>query len=259
MRIRQSVCCPIIKPPDVSFDVFFGACAEIGYDAVELWGRGDDFDETVATARKHNLDVASFIGHGGIGAGLNNRECHDDCEAQLRESIDAAAANGIPGIICFSGNRYEGVGDEEAIGITAEGLRRVAPCAEEKGVNLNIELLNSKVDHKGYQCDHTAWAVAVVERVASPRVKILYDIYHMQIMEGDIIRTIRENIRRIGHFHTAGVPGRNDMDETQELNYAAIARAIAETGYDLYVGHEFSPKGDAIEALRKTFVIFDQE
>lgn len=259
MRIRQSVCCPIIKPGDMGYDEFFGVCAEIGYDAVELWGRGDDFDETVATAQKHGLAVASFIGHGGIGAGLNNRECHDDCEAQLRESIDAAAANGIPGIICFSGSRYEGVGDEEAIDITAEGLGRVAPYAEEKGVNLNIELLNSKVDHKGYQCDRTAWAVAVVERVGSPRVKILYDIYHMQIMEGDIIRTIRENIRWIGHFHTAGVPGRNDMDETQELNYAAIARAIAETDYDLYVGHEFSPKGDAIEALRKTFVIFDQE
>ncbi len=121
-----------------------------------------------------------------------------------------------------------------------------------------MELLNSKVDHPGYQCDHTAWGVAVCERVNSPRVKLLYDIYHMQIMEGDVIRTIRENIRWIGHFHTAGNPGRNDMDDTQELNYTGICRAIAATGYELFVGHEFTPKGDLIEALRATFPLCDQ-
>ena len=116
-----------------------------------------------------------------------------------------------------------------------------------------MELLNSKVNHPGYQCDHTAWGVAVCEKVNSPRVKLLYDIYHMQIMEGDLIRTIRQNIKWIGHFHTAGNPGRNDMDDTQELNYAGICRGIAGTGYDLYVGHEFKPKGDLIEAMRETF------
>jgi len=258
MKIRQSVCYPIMKPGDVSYDAFFGACAEIGYDAVEMWGRGDDFDEVVGTARTHGLAVASFTGHGGMGNGLNNRAYHDECERELRASIDVAAANDIPGMICFSGNRYEGAGDEECIDIAAEGLRRIAPYAEEKGVNLNLELLNSKRDHVGYQCDRTAWAVAVIERVDSPRVKVLYDIYHMQIMEGDVIETIRQNVQWIGHFHTAGVPGRHDMDETQELNYAAIARAIGETDYDLYVGHEFSPKADAIEALRKTFGVFDQ-
>ena len=131
--------------------------------------------------------------------------------------------------------------------------------AEAKGVNLNIELLNSKVNHPGYQCDHTNWGVAVCEKVNSPRVKLLYDIYHMQIMEGDLIRTIRQNIKWIGHFHTAGNPGRNDMDDTQELNYAGICRAIAETGYDLYVGHEFKPKGDLIAAMRETFALCDQE
>jgi hydroxypyruvate isomerase len=122
-----------------------------------------------------------------------------------------------------------------------------------------MELLNSKVDHAGYQCDHTAWGVAVCEKVNSPRVKLLYDIYHMQIMEGDIVRTIRDNIKWIGHFHTAGNPGRNDMDDTQELNYAGICRAIAATGYPWYVGHEFRPKGDLIEALRWTFKLCDQE
>ena len=121
------------------------------------------------------------------------------------------------GLICFSGDRRAGLTDLEGIEITAEGLRRVAPYAEKKGITLNLELLNSKVDHKGYQCDRTAWGVAVVNKVASPAVKLLYDIYHMQIMEGDIIRTIRENIGSIGHFHTAGNPGRNDMDDTQEL------------------------------------------
>jgi hydroxypyruvate isomerase len=121
-----------------------------------------------------------------------------------------------------------------------------------------MELLNSKVNHPGYQCDHTAWGVAVCEKVNSPRVKLLYDIYHMQIMEGDVIRTIRDNIRWIGHFHTAGNPGRNDMDDAQELNYAGICRGIAATGYPYYVGHEFVPKGDLIEALRAAFALCDQ-
>jgi len=120
-------------------------------------------------------------------------------------------------------------------------------------VNVNMELLNSKVDHPGYQCDHTDWGVALCEMVNSPRFKLLFDIYHMQIMEGDLIRSIRKNIRWIGHFHTAGNPGRHDMDDEQELNYRGICRAIAETGYELYVGHEFTPKGDRMEALRRAY------
>ena len=258
MRIKQSVCCPILKPADMSYDTLFAASAEIGYDAVEFWRCGDDLGEIVDTARKHGLVAASIIGHDSLPNGLNSRDEHDRIEGELRDSIDVAARYRIPGLICFSGNRRPGLSEEEGIEITAESLGRVAPYAEEKGVNLNLELLNSKVDHKGYQCDHTTWGVAVCERVGSPRVKLLYDIYHMQIMEGDIIRTIRENIQWLGHFHTAGVPGRRDMDDTQELNYAAIARAIAETDYELYVGHEFSPRGEVIEALRKTFAVFDQ-
>jgi hydroxypyruvate isomerase len=135
----------------------------------------------------------------------------------------------------------------------------VVSYAEEKGINLNIELLNSKVDHDGYQADHAAWGVEVCRRMGSPRVKLLYDIYHMQIMEGDLIRTISENIEWIGHFHTAGNPGRKDLDEDQELNYAAICRAIAASGYQGFVAHEFSPKGDRIEGLRAAFGICDQQ
>ena len=258
MRIKQSICYPMFKPASMSLEDLCQACAEIGYAAIELWGRGRDFEEVVALAKRYGITVATMVGHTSLPDGLNRRANHDRIERELRESIDIAAQHGIPGLICLSGNRQPGVGDEEAIAITAEGLARVAPYAEARGVNLNLELLNSKVDHPGYQCDHTAWGVAVCERVNSPRVKLLYDIYHMQIMEGDVIRTIREHIRWIGHFHTAGNPGRQDMDDTQELNYAGICRAIAETGYDLYVGHEFIPKGDPVAALRHAFAVCDQ-
>ncbi|MBN1876581.1 MAG: TIM barrel protein [Anaerolineae bacterium] len=258
MRVKQSMCYPMFKPDEMSLDDLFKAGAEIGYVAVELWSRGDDFEEVVETAHKYDLAVASMTGHDSLPDGLNKRSNHDRIEAELRESIDLAAKHGIPGLICFSGNRQPFQTEIEAIEAVADGLRRIAPYAEEKGVNLNMELLNSKVDHPGYQCDHTAWGVAVCERVNSPRVKLLYDIYHMQIMEGDLIRTIRQNIKWIGHFHTAGNPGRNDMDDTQELNYAGICRGIAATGYGYYVGHEFMPKGDLIESLHQAFVLCDQ-
>ncbi|MGC9396829.1 MAG: hydroxypyruvate isomerase family protein [Anaerolineae bacterium] len=258
MRIKQSLCYPMFKPADMSLDDLFRTGAEIGYAAVELWDRGPNLAEVVETARRYGLAVASMTGHGSLPDGLNKRSNHDRIEAELRESIDIAAKHGIPGLICFSGDRQPFQTEIEAIEAVADGFKRIAPYAEEKGINLNMELLNSKVDHPGYQCDHTAWGVAVCERVNSPRVKLLYDIYHMQIMEGDIIRTIRDNIKWIGHFHTAGNPGRNDMDDTQEMNYAGICRAIAGTDYSYYVGHEFKPKGDLIEALRKAFVLCDQ-
>jgi len=258
MRIKQSICYPIFQARDISLDDLFATAAEIGYAAIEFWARGNNYEEVIETARRHGLAVASMSGHESLPDGLNKRSNHERIEAELCESIDIAARYGIPGLICFSGNRQPYQTELEAIDACAEGLRRIAPYAEEKGVNLNMELLNSKVNHPGYQCDHTTWGVAVCERVNSPRVKLLYDIYHMQIMEGDIIRTIRQNIKWIGHFHTAGNPGRHDMDDTQELNYAGICRAIAETGYDLYVGHEFMPKGDLIQAMRAAFSLCDQ-
>ncbi len=255
MRIKQSICVPMFEA-GMTLESICKAAVDIGYAAVEFWGRDEEFEEKAALVKSHGLAIATF---GGFGKGaLNDRDDHDTVEDQLRESIDVAARLGVCGIICLSGNRHPGRSAEEAINVTAEGLSRVAPYAEEKGVNLNLEVLNSKADHPGYDCDHTSWAVAVCEKVSSPRVKILYDIYHMQIMEGDIIRTIRDNIQWIGHFHTAGNPGRRDMDDTQELNYSGICRAIAETDYGLYVGHEFQPKGDPVEALRQTFALCDQ-
>ncbi|MGC9467125.1 MAG: hydroxypyruvate isomerase family protein [Anaerolineae bacterium] len=258
MRIKQSVCYPMVKPADLSLERFVPRVAEMGFEAIELWQRDEMFGDVVALAKAYGLAIAIMSGHESLEVGLNDPAQHDRIEAELRESIDIASEVGIPGVICFSGNRREGVDDEEAIAITAAGLRRVAPYAEAKGVNLNLELLNTTVDHPGYQCNHSAWGVAVCEQVNSPNVKLLFDIYHMQIMEGNIISTIRDNIQWIGHFHTAGVPGRRDFDDTQELNYRGICRAIAETGYNFYVGHEFMPRGDVYEALEQAFKICDQ-
>jgi hydroxypyruvate isomerase len=255
MRIKQSCCYPICKPADMSLDTLCRELRGMGYAAIEIWGRGPDFEEVVATAKRHGLVLASMCGHNSLGDGLNLRSNHERIEGELRTSIELAAKHGVAGLICFSGNRQAHQPDSEAIAACADGLRRVAPFAEKHGINLNIELLNSKVDHPGYQCDHTDWGLAVCAQVKSERVKLLYDIYHMQIMEGDLIRTIKRHHRWIGHFHTAGTPGRLDLDEAQEINYRAVCQAIAETGYDLYLGHEFKPKGDALTALRAAHAV----
>ena len=211
------------------------------------------------TLKKYGL-IPTMAPAGGhkLTDGINRREAHDQIEPGFREMIERAAAFGAPNVIALSGNR-RGLSDEQGIDNCVAFLNRVKALAEDKGVTICLELLNSKVNHPDYQCDHTAWGVEVVRRVNSPNVKLLYDIYHMQIMEGDVIRTIRQNIKHIGHFHTAGNPDRRDMDDTQELNYVGICKAIAQSGYDLYVAHEFSPKGDPIEALRAAFKLCDQE
>ncbi|HEX29432.1 TIM barrel protein [Candidatus Poribacteria bacterium] len=225
--------------------------AQIGYASIEMLPR-----EYWDAVLDHGMKIAIIGGHGTLTDGLNRRENHDRIEEELSRNIELAAEYGIPSLICFSGNR-RGLPDDEGIQITAEGLRRVAKMAEEKGVQLCLELLNSKVNHPDYQCDHTWWGVEVCKAVNSPAVKLLYDIYHMQIMEGDLIRTIKENIDYIGHFHTAGNPGRHDLDDEQEINYRAVMKAIAETNYTGFVGHEFTPKGDPIEALERTFSLCD--
>jgi len=259
VRIRQSFCYGCFKTKEMGFDDLCGHAAAIGYAAIELWWPGTDFDDLVAAAKKHKLVIASMCGHKALTDGLNKRSNHDRIEAEIRQSLDTAVKLGIPGLICFSGNRNEGQTDADALEACADGLRRVAPQAERAGVNLNVEVLNSKVDHAGYQCDRTAWGVELCRKAASPRVKLLYDIYHMQIMEGDVIRTIRQNIEHIGHFHTAGNPGRKDLDDQQELQYGAICRAIAATPYAGYVAHEFTPKGDRLAGLEAAFRTCDVE
>jgi hydroxypyruvate isomerase len=184
---------------------------------------------------------------------LNDPSLHLKVADELRTSIDVAAEHAIPNLICLSGNRREKQPDEAAIESDTAALVGAASHAERKGVNLNLELLNTRIDHAGYQCDRTAWGVEICKRVSSPRLKLLYDIYHMQIMEGDVIRTIRDHIKWIGHFHTAGVPGRQDLDDEQELNYRGISRAIASIGYSGFVGHEFKPKGDAVAAMKQAY------
>ena len=251
-HIKQSATAWSFVRGDMTPEKFVRGAAEIGLHGIEL------IDQKYWNlAKELGLTIVTFGGHNSLTDGLNKRENHDRIEAEILANLDLAVEYDVPGLICFSGNRYDGVSDEEGIDITAEGLSRVAKAAEEKGVNLCVELLNSKVDHPDYQCDLTTWGVEVCKRVGSPRVKLLYDIYHMQIMEGDLIRTIKENIDYIGHFHTAGNPGRNDLDDEQEIYYPAVIQAIAETDYDLYVGHEFIPKGDPIEGLRAAFHLCD--
>lgn len=253
MPIKQSVCIPILPQDTLPLDQLLKEIAAIGYPAIEIWGRDDDFSSLCEAAAGYGLKMVSTGGHGMITGGLNDPANHDRIESELHESIDVAAAHGVAGLICFSGNRIPGMDEQDAIDNTAAGLRRAAPYAEAKGVTLNLELLNSKVDHAGYQCDNTEWGLAAIRQVNSPNVKLLYDIYHMQIMEGDVIRTMTGNLDAIGHIHTAGNPGRNELDDNQELNYRGICRALSEAGYDGYVGHEFRPRGDVIESLRQAY------
>ena len=243
-RIKHSAAWWCYVRGEMTPERFVRTAAEIGYDAVEIvdpayW----------QLVKDHGLTIASVVGHKTLADGLNKRENHTRIAAELHENIAAAAKWGIPNLIVFSGNR-NGLGDDEGAAITAEGLRLAARAAEDAGITLVLELLNSKVDHKDYQCDHTDWGVRVIQMVDSLRVKLLYDIYHMQIMEGDIIRTVHDSHAHFGHYHTGGNPGRHEIDDTQELNYPAIIRAIEATGYDGYLGQEFVPTGDPAAALR---------
>lgn len=247
-RIKQSVCRWCYGR--VPLEKLAAEAARIGYKSIELIG-----PEEYKVIKPFGLTCA-MVRCKSITDGLNRRENHDWIEEELRTNIEFAAAEGIPNVLCMSGNR-RGMSDEEGLENCVIGLKRVIGLAEEKKVTICMELLNSKVDHKDYMCDRTAWGVALVKKLASPRFKLLYDIYHMQIMEGDIIRTIRENKEYIGHYHTGGVPGRNEIDETQELYYPAIVKAILETGYTGYLGQEYIPTKDPATALALGFRICD--
>jgi hydroxypyruvate isomerase len=244
-RIRHSVCRWCY--PEIQLEALCLAAGEIGISSIELI-----MPDELPILTHHGLSCAmvSFplgrtpdgISVGGIEKSFNRIAHHDTLVAIYQPHLKAAAAAGAKQVICFSGNR-EGLSDEAGLQNCAVGLRRLLPLAEELGLTLCMELLNSKVDHPDYQCDHSAWGIQLCEILGSQNFGLLYDIYHMQIMEGDVIRTIRENHRYFSHYHTGGCPGRNEIDATQELNYPAIMRAIADTGYTGHVGQEFIPLG----------------
>ncbi|HET7108383.1 MAG TPA: TIM barrel protein [Candidatus Acidoferrum sp.] len=226
--------------------------AAMGLQAIDLLNEGE-----WEVPRRYGLVCSMGYGGGGeIRSGLNRVENHAKIESALRKSLPRAAKLGVANVITFSGNRG-GMSDLEGGKNTIAGLNRVKKIAEDHGVTICMELLNSKVDHQDYMCDHTAWGVRVMEAVNSPRVKLLYDIYHMQIMEGDLIRTIKENIQWLGHFHTGGVPGRHELDDTQEVNWAGVMRGIAGTNYAGYVAHEFIPEREPLRSLAEAVELCD--
>lgn len=226
--------------------------AQIGLQGVDLLK-----PEEWEIPRRYGLVCTMGMAGGGeIGKALNRVDNHAAIEQEFRTNIPLASKAGVPNVITFSGNRA-GMADDEGAKNTVIGLNRVKKIAEDHGVNICLELLNSKRDHHDYMCDHTAWGVRVVEEVNSPNVKLLYDIYHMQIMEGDLAATIRENIRWIGHFHTGGVPGRHELDDTQEVHWDFVMRAIADAGFKGYVAHEFLPTADPLVSLRKAADLCD--
>jgi hydroxypyruvate isomerase len=247
--MRHSVSWWCFAGKQLSPNELIAAATDIGYAGFDLVPA-----EHWQAIRDAGLEIASIFGHQTLQDGLNKLSNHDRIEAEVLENLVQAQKHGIHGLVCFSGNRH-GDDDEKGVEVTAAGLSRVAGAAQEAGVDLVLELLNSKVDHPEYQCDSTAWGVEVMERVGSPRVKLLYDIYHMQIMEGDLIRTIRQYNQYFGHYHTAGNPGRNELDENQEIYYPAVIKAIEETGYDGFVGHEFVPLGDPVTSLRQAYEV----
>jgi hydroxypyruvate isomerase len=222
----------------ISLDDLAKAGAGVGLSGVDLINH-DEWP----VVQKYGLVPAMTPGAGKIPDGWNRKENHDGLEKEMRENIQFAAAAKVPNVITFSGNR-RGMADDIGKENCIIGLNRVKKMAEDSGVTICLELLNSKIDHHDYMCDHTAWGVDVMKAVGSPRVKLLYDIYHMQIMEGDIIRTVRDNIQYIGHFHTGGVPGRHELDDTQELQWRTVAKAIADLNYQGYFAHEFVPSKD---------------
>jgi len=230
--------------------------ADVGYPALEIWGRDENFDLICQQTAARNMKIASFCGHASLSDGLNNPQNHNRIEDELLENIAIAEQNNIPNLICFSGNQ-EGRDTNQSVDIIAEGFKRVTEAAENAGVCLNMELLNSKVDHPDYQCNSTVFGVKVVNKTGSDNVKLLYDIYHMQIMEGDLCRTIENNIQAIGHFHTAGNPGRHEMDDLQEINYKAVVKSIIKTGFKGYIAHEFFPIGDKFKTLEEAYKMFE--
>jgi hydroxypyruvate isomerase len=251
-RLKQSVSRWPYR--DIPLPQFCTAARDLGLVAIDLL-QPDEWPVARDAGLVASMGYPSRRGD-FIATGFNIRANHALLLRELEQTIPLAARAGVPNVITMFGNR-KGTSDGEGIAACIAGLRQIAPLAEEHGVTVCVELLNSKVDHPDYHGDHTAFGIAVVTGVGSPRVKLLYDIYHMQIMDGDVIRTIREHIAHIGHFHTGGVPGRHEIDDSQELNYRAVARAIADLGFTGYVAHEFVPTRDPLSSLREAVAICD--
>jgi hydroxypyruvate isomerase len=249
-RIRQSASRWCYK--DTPLDQLCAYAAKIGLKGIDLL-EVEDYE----VPRRHGLVCSmAYAGGGELVNAMNRVENHARIEEGFRKYIPLAAKAGVPNVITFSGNR-NGMPDDEGAKNTIAGLNRVKKIAEDHGVVICMELLNSKVDHKDYMCDHTAWGVRVVEAVNSDHVKLLYDIYHMQIMEGDLVATIQKNIQWIGHFHTGGVPGRHELDGTQEVQWDGVMRGIAATNFKGYVAHEFVPTRDPLTSLREAVDLCD--
>ena len=251
-RLKQSVSRWPYR--DIPLPQFCKAARDLGLVAIDLL-QPDEWPVARDAGLVSSMGYPSRRGD-FIATGFNVRANHALLLRELEQTIPLAARADVPNVITMFGNR-KGTSDAEGIAACIAGLRQIAPLAEEQGVTVCVELLNSKVDHPDYHGDHTAFGIAVVTGVGSPRVKLLYDIYHMQIMEGDVIRTIREHSAHIGHFHTGGVPGRHEIDDSQELTYRAVARAIADLGFVGYVAHEFVPTRDPLTSLREAVAICD--
>jgi hydroxypyruvate isomerase len=248
-RLKQSVCRWCY--PKIAVEDFAREAARLGLKAVDLAPPAE-----WPVYKKYGLKLTMVGGGTTIPDGFNRKENHDGIEERFRESVTKAVEFGAPSIIVFSGNR-KGMSDEEGLDNCVTGVKRVIRMAEDKGLLVCMELLNSKVNHPDYMCDHTKWGVELVKRVGSPQFKLLYDIYHMQIMEGDVIRTLRENLQYIGHLHTGGNPGRNEIDDTQELNYKAISKAVVDMDFQGYYAHEFIPKRDPLASLGEAVDLCD--
>ncbi len=247
-KINQTVCRWCYAKIDT--ETLFRESAKMGYKGIDLVGPAD-----WPLLKKYNL-IGTMTPSHTIPKGLNRKENWDECLKAIRDGVNASAEAGYPNVICFSGNRA-GQDDAEGQKICAEALKQVVGLAEEKKVTICMELLNSKVNHKDYQCDHSDWGIGLCKLVGSERFKLLYDIYHMQIMEGDVIATIKKSHEYFGHYHTGGVPGRHEIDDSQELYYPAIIKAIVETGYKGYLGQEFIPAKEPLVSLAKAGTICD--
>jgi len=249
-RINHSVCKWCY--PNVELEDLCVAGKAMGLQSIELLEPKD-----WPTLLKHGLTCAMASGVDGITYGFNRLDHHDDLIKKFEVNLPKAVDAGLKNYICFSGNRG-GMSDEQGLENCVVGLKRLRPLAEKNKITICMELLNSKVDHKDYMCDHTTWGVELVKRVGSEYFKLLYDIYHMQIMEGDVVRTIRENHQYIAHYHTGGVPGRHEIDDTQELYYPAVMKAIVETGFKGHVAQEFRPaRPDVLASLKQGVQICD--